>query len=164
MFVNKHFNRKVKNISSKINFSGVQNFLPRENRTHSFPMGLLGPCYYRNTCSFYKNKLYYFSLCDPTYSSLSVDAFLFVSANIHPHSASFTYITHIDMDCFFVSVGLLSRPHLKNKPIAVTHHPADTPSVSLKRPGVDEEYERNYYKQKKSNSGSSSRTDLQGIR
>lgn len=25
------------------------------------------------------------------------------------------------MDCFFVSVGLRSHPHLKGKPVAVTH-------------------------------------------
>lgn len=25
------------------------------------------------------------------------------------------------MDCFFVSVGLLGRPHLRGKPVAVTH-------------------------------------------
>uniref|UniRef100_H2ZFE8 DNA repair protein REV1 n=1 Tax=Ciona savignyi TaxID=51511 RepID=H2ZFE8_CIOSA len=31
-------------------------------------------------------------------------------------------VIHIDMDCFFVSVGLLSRPHLKGRPVAVTHH------------------------------------------
>lgn len=30
-------------------------------------------------------------------------------------------IMHIDMDCFFVSVGLRSRPHLKGLPVAVTH-------------------------------------------
>lgn len=30
-------------------------------------------------------------------------------------------VMHIDMDCFFVSVGLRSRPHLKGLPIAVTH-------------------------------------------
>lgn len=30
-------------------------------------------------------------------------------------------IMHIDMDCFFVSVGLRTRPHLKGFPIAVTH-------------------------------------------
>lgn len=30
-------------------------------------------------------------------------------------------IMHIDMDCFFVSVGLKKHPHLKGHPIAVTH-------------------------------------------
>ncbi|BFZ23118.1 hypothetical protein BsWGS_26157 [Bradybaena similaris] len=30
-------------------------------------------------------------------------------------------VMHIDMDCFFVSVGLLTRPELKGKPVAVTH-------------------------------------------
>ncbi|CAD5209999.1 unnamed protein product [Bursaphelenchus okinawaensis] len=30
-------------------------------------------------------------------------------------------ICHIDMDCFFVSVALKSRPALKRKPIAITH-------------------------------------------
>lgn len=30
-------------------------------------------------------------------------------------------IMHIDMDCFFVSVGLRSRQHLKGLPVAVTH-------------------------------------------
>lgn len=34
-------------------------------------------------------------------------------------------IMHIDMDCFFVSVGLLSRPELKGLPIAVTHASAN---------------------------------------
>jgi len=28
---------------------------------------------------------------------------------------------HIDLDCFFASVGLLSRPHLRGKPVVVTH-------------------------------------------
>ncbi|KAK5638274.1 hypothetical protein RI129_012569 [Pyrocoelia pectoralis] len=30
-------------------------------------------------------------------------------------------IMHIDMDCFFVSVGLRSKPHLRGQPVAVTH-------------------------------------------
>ena len=35
-----------------------------------------------------------------------------------PHS---TVIMHIDMDCFFVSVGLRNRPELRGLPVAVTH-------------------------------------------
>lgn len=31
------------------------------------------------------------------------------------------YVMHIDMDCFFVSVGLLTRPELSGLPVAVTH-------------------------------------------
>lgn len=30
-------------------------------------------------------------------------------------------VMHIDMDCFFVSVGLRMRPDLRGKPVAVTH-------------------------------------------
>ena len=30
-------------------------------------------------------------------------------------------VVHIDLDCFFVSVSLRSHPHLKGKPIAITH-------------------------------------------
>ncbi|XP_073836578.1 rev1 DNA directed polymerase isoform X2 [Musca autumnalis] len=36
-------------------------------------------------------------------------------------SAQKSYIMHIDMDCFFVSVGLRNNPHLRGHPVAVTH-------------------------------------------
>ncbi|XP_078488836.1 DNA repair protein REV1-like [Ciona intestinalis] len=57
-------------------------------------------------------------------------------------------IMHIDMDCFFVSVGLLSRPYLKGLPVAVTHHSSSTPSEHKQRPGTDPNFERSYYKEK----------------
>lgn len=30
-------------------------------------------------------------------------------------------VFHVDFDCFFVSAGLISRPHLRGKPVAVCH-------------------------------------------
>ncbi|CAH1408060.1 unnamed protein product [Nezara viridula] len=36
-------------------------------------------------------------------------------------------IMHIDMDCFFVSVGIRNRPELKGVPIAVTHAKGNRP-------------------------------------
>ncbi|CAO3689560.1 hypothetical protein G6F70_002841 [Rhizopus microsporus] len=33
----------------------------------------------------------------------------------------FRIIMHVDFDCFFASVGIKDRPHLKDKPVAVTH-------------------------------------------
>lgn len=41
-------------------------------------------------------------------------------ANSH-HNCLERYVMHIDMDCFFVSVGLRTRPELRGLPIAVTH-------------------------------------------
>ena len=38
-----------------------------------------------------------------------------------------TIIAHIDMDCFFVSVGLRSRPDLRGRPVAVTHTKGNNP-------------------------------------
>lgn len=43
-------------------------------------------------------------------------------------------IMHIDMDCFFVSVGLVERPELRGFPVAVTHAKGN---LSMKREGVD---------------------------
>ncbi|XP_050344073.1 DNA repair protein Rev1 [Nymphalis io] len=55
-------------------------------------------------------------------------------------------IMHIDMDCFFVSVGLRKRPELRGKPIAVTHSKGG--QSHPKRLGVDRVTEFNMYKQK----------------
>ncbi|XP_039309351.1 DNA repair protein REV1 isoform X2 [Solenopsis invicta] len=39
-------------------------------------------------------------------------------------------IMHIDMDCFFVSVGIKNRPELQNVPVAVTHAKGNTFSAN----------------------------------
>lgn len=36
-------------------------------------------------------------------------------------------VVHIDLDCFFVSVSIRDKPHLKGKPVAVTHAKAHSP-------------------------------------
>jgi len=51
-------------------------------------------------------------------------------------------IMHIDMDCFFVSVGLVERPDLCGLPVAVTHAKGNS---SMKREGVDREAEFGLY-------------------
>jgi DNA repair protein REV1 len=56
-------------------------------------------------------------------------------------------IMHIDMDCFFVSVGLRDRPHLRGLPVAVTHAKGNNTSTH-QRKGVDRVFEFNYYNQK----------------
>lgn len=54
-------------------------------------------------------------------------------------------IMHIDMDCFFVSVGLRDRPDLRGQPVAVTHGKGN-PGSSKPRPGVDRKKEFQIYK------------------
>ncbi|XP_018789648.1 PREDICTED: DNA repair protein REV1 [Bactrocera latifrons] len=43
-----------------------------------------------------------------------------VGGNVNAKTST-KYVMHIDMDCFFVSVGLRKYPELKGQPVAVTH-------------------------------------------
>ncbi|XP_026811513.1 DNA repair protein REV1 isoform X2 [Rhopalosiphum maidis] len=51
-------------------------------------------------------------------------------------------IMHIDMDCFFVSAGLVERPELRGLPVAVTHAKGN---LSKQREGVDRGTEFDLY-------------------
>lgn len=54
-------------------------------------------------------------------------------------------IMHIDMDCFFVSVGLRTRPQLRGLPIAVTHSKGANSNQIKQRAGADRQKEMELY-------------------
>ncbi|KAI9564501.1 hypothetical protein GHT06_008240 [Daphnia sinensis] len=62
------------------------------------------------------------------------------------HKNEETVFMHIDMDCFFVSVGLRNHPSLVGKPVVVTHAKADSKPLP-RREGSNREYEFECYKE-----------------
>uniref|UniRef100_A0A8D8MWR3 DNA repair protein REV1 n=2 Tax=Culex pipiens TaxID=7175 RepID=A0A8D8MWR3_CULPI len=57
-------------------------------------------------------------------------------------------IMHIDMDCFFVSVGLRSHPELRGQPVAVTHSKGSEAGTMQTRPGQDRAKEIELYQKR----------------
>ncbi|CAJ1079672.1 DNA repair protein REV1 isoform X2 [Xyrichtys novacula] len=64
------------------------------------------------------------------------------SASTNPKSCIF----HVDMDCFFVSVGIRHRPELKGKPVAVTSNRGQVRVPP--RSGANPQLEMQYYQKK----------------
>ncbi|XP_055958334.1 DNA repair protein REV1 isoform X2 [Patella vulgata] len=65
-------------------------------------------------------------------------------------------IMHVDMDCYFVSVGLLERPDLRGKPVAVTH--SRNKGRTAPTQGSDPDYEMKYYRSKRADLGGTNTT------
>ncbi|XP_055587064.1 DNA repair protein Rev1 [Uranotaenia lowii] len=58
------------------------------------------------------------------------------------------FVMHIDMDCFFVSVGLLKYPHLRGQPVAVTHSKGSDAGKVQSRPGQNRSLEIELYQKR----------------
>ncbi|KAH8260623.1 hypothetical protein KR038_009064 [Drosophila bunnanda] len=61
----------------------------------------------------------------------------------------FRYVMHIDMDCFFVSVGLRSHPELRGLPVAVTHSKGGSAATDVPvHPQADRQLEQELFAQR----------------
>ncbi|XP_015285188.1 PREDICTED: DNA repair protein REV1-like, partial [Gekko japonicus] len=79
------------------------------------------------------------TICKPE-DPIPDNAFI-LSSTKHP-----SCIMHVDMDCFFVSVGIREKPDLKGKPVAVTSNRGS--GKTLLRPGANPQLEWQYYQNK----------------
>ncbi|XP_039275828.1 DNA repair protein REV1 [Nilaparvata lugens] len=70
-------------------------------------------------------------------------------------------IMHIDMDCFFVSVGIRNRPELRGHPVAVTHAKAN--AQVQPRKGVDRKTEIDIYKTRRNERYKSTSTENKNV-
>ncbi|XP_046370490.2 DNA repair protein REV1-like [Haliotis rufescens] len=64
-------------------------------------------------------------------------------------------IMHVDMDCFFVSVGLLDKPELRGLPVAVTHSRGK--GTAKETPGSDFGFEKKQWELKRQQGGKKGR-------
>ncbi|KAH8296423.1 hypothetical protein KR054_005946 [Drosophila jambulina] len=63
--------------------------------------------------------------------------------------SGFRYVMHIDMDCFFVSVGLRSHPELRGLPVAVTHSKGGSAATDVPvHPQADRQVEQELFAQR----------------
>ncbi|XP_019933140.3 DNA repair protein Rev1 [Aedes albopictus] len=58
------------------------------------------------------------------------------------------FVMHIDMDCFFVSVGLRKHPHLRGQPVAVTHSKGSEAGKVQSHPGQNRSLEIELYQKR----------------
>ncbi|XP_023169812.2 DNA repair protein REV1 [Drosophila hydei] len=72
-----------------------------------------------------------------------------IQQNISHPKTQKRYVMHIDMDCFFVSVGLRKHPELRGLPIAVTHSKGGNAAADVPvHPRADRQVEQELFAQR----------------